>query len=80
MEVPVVMPPLGDAAGELLLGRWHKIVGADVVKGEPLFEVETDKVDVTVEALASGVLSRIELAKGEAAEIGQTIAFLEVEE
>jgi pyruvate/2-oxoglutarate dehydrogenase complex dihydrolipoamide acyltransferase (E2) component len=75
-EIDVVMPPLGDAAGELVVSAWLHSVGDEVTKGEALFQVETDKVEVTVEALDSGTLGRILTGEGEAAEVGQAIAVL----
>lgn len=77
METPVVMPPLGDAAGELVLNKWFKTPGEAVQKGDMLFEVATDKVEVGVEALASGTLARVLLGEGEEAEAGDVIAYIE---
>jgi pyruvate/2-oxoglutarate dehydrogenase complex dihydrolipoamide acyltransferase (E2) component len=71
---------MGDAAGELILAEWFKVVGDPVRKGEPLFAVETDKTTVTVEALASGVLSGILVQAGEPATEGQPIAHISVRE
>lgn len=79
MRVEVVMPPLGDAAGELILSRWFKQVGDRVAKGESFFEVETDKVEVGVEALDTGVVAELVVAEGEAAEPGAVIAYLDSE-
>lgn len=79
MREPVVMPPMGDAAGDLVLTRWLKQSGDQVTKGEHLFEVATDKVDVTVEALDSGILDELLLAEGESAEEGQTIAYIQTQ-
>jgi pyruvate dehydrogenase E2 component (dihydrolipoamide acetyltransferase) len=77
MDVPVVMPPMGDAAGELVLNRWFKAPGDRVDKGEPFFEVATDKVEVAVEALDSGTLTSLIVGEGESAEPGQVIAYLD---
>jgi pyruvate/2-oxoglutarate dehydrogenase complex dihydrolipoamide acyltransferase (E2) component len=77
MDVPVVMPPLGDGAGDLVLNHWFKALGDQVIKGEPFFEVGTDKVDVAVEVLDSGRVSQILLAEGASAEEGQTIAYID---
>lgn len=77
MEEPVVMPPMGDAAGELVLNHWFKAAGDTVAKGEPFFEVATDKVEVAVEALDSGTVTQLLLAEGEEAEAGQTIAYID---
>lgn len=76
-RIEVVMPPMGDAAGELVVERWLKAAGDEVAKGEPLFEVGTDKVEVSVEALDSGRLVDICVHEGEVADEGQIIAYLE---
>jgi pyruvate/2-oxoglutarate dehydrogenase complex dihydrolipoamide acyltransferase (E2) component len=80
MEEPVVMPPMGDAAGELVLNQWFKAPGDTINRGEPLFEVATDKVEVAVEALSTGTVTRLLVAEGEAAEAGQTIAYIDAGE
>lgn len=77
MREPVVMPPMGDAAGELILSRWFKSAGEQVSKGEPFFEVATDKVEVSVEALDTGTVAELLLAEGKPAEEGQTIAYID---
>src|SRR5476649_2838486 len=55
--------------------KWLKSEGDTVTKGEPLFEIDTDKVTQEVEADYGGVLLKIELASGEAP-VGQTIAWI----
>jgi pyruvate dehydrogenase E2 component (dihydrolipoamide acetyltransferase) len=55
--------------------KWLKSEGEQVEKGEPLFEVDTDKVTQEVESDFSGVLLKIALAEGEAP-VGQTIAWI----
>ena len=77
MEVAVVMPPMGDAAGDLVLALWHKAPGDRVEKGEPLFDVATDKVDMSVESLYAGTLTRIVCAEGQSAVEGETIAYID---
>jgi 2-oxoglutarate dehydrogenase E2 component (dihydrolipoamide succinyltransferase) len=79
MELAVVMPPMGDAPGELVLSRWFKGPGDHVAKGEPLFEVTTEKVDVAIESLYTGTVTRLLLAEGEAAAEGATIALIQAE-
>jgi pyruvate/2-oxoglutarate dehydrogenase complex dihydrolipoamide acyltransferase (E2) component len=73
-DVVVVMPPLGDGSGELILESWLRAVGDAVHKGDPLFSVETDKTSVVVEALATGILAEILVGTGEAAAEGEPIA------
>jgi pyruvate/2-oxoglutarate dehydrogenase complex dihydrolipoamide acyltransferase (E2) component len=77
MDIAVVMPPMGDAPGDLVLSRWHKRPGDAVVKGEPLFEVATEKADVAVESLYTGTLTRLLLAEGESAAEGAIIAYIQ---
>jgi pyruvate dehydrogenase E2 component (dihydrolipoamide acetyltransferase) len=55
--------------------RWLKSEGEPVQKGEPLFELDTDKVTQEVEAEAAGVLLKIAVAEGEVP-VGQTVAFI----
>jgi pyruvate dehydrogenase E2 component (dihydrolipoamide acetyltransferase) len=55
--------------------KWLKSEGDTVEKGEPLFEVDTDKVTQEVESDFSGVLLKIALQEGEAP-VGQTIAYI----
>src|SRR5258707_3516287 len=55
--------------------KWLKAEGEPVQKGEPLYELDTDKVTQEVEAEASGVLLRISVREGEV-EVGRTIAVI----
>src|SRR5947208_12522062 len=55
--------------------KWLKSEGEQVEKGEPLFEIDTDKVTQEVESDFSGVLLKIALPEGEAP-VGQTIAWI----
>jgi pyruvate dehydrogenase E2 component (dihydrolipoamide acetyltransferase) len=55
--------------------KWLKAEGEPVEKGEPLYELDTDKVTQEVEAEASGVLLKIAIPEGEV-EVGRTIAFI----
>jgi pyruvate dehydrogenase E2 component (dihydrolipoamide acetyltransferase) len=58
--------------------KWLKSEGEAVEKGEPLYELDTDKVTQEVEAEASGVLLRIAIREGEV-DVGRTIAFIGAE-
>src|SRR5436305_11929599 len=55
--------------------KWLKSPGDTVEKGEPLFEIDTDKVTQEVESDYAGVLLKITLEAGEAP-VGQTIAYI----
>jgi pyruvate dehydrogenase E2 component (dihydrolipoamide acetyltransferase) len=70
----VIMPKMGDAMEEGTLLRWLKQVGDEVEAGEPIAEIETDKVSLEIEAAESGVLSQILAPEGATVPIGTAIA------
>ncbi len=74
--IEVIMPKLGLTMEEGTIIRWLKAEGEKVVKGEPLFEVQTDKVNMEVEAPASGILGKILAAEGETVPVVQVIAYI----
>jgi pyruvate/2-oxoglutarate dehydrogenase complex dihydrolipoamide acyltransferase (E2) component len=74
--VDVEFPRLADTLVEGIVKSWLKNVGDPVRKGEPLFEVETDKVNTEVESPYDGVLAEILVAEGELAQVGQLLARL----
>jgi pyruvate dehydrogenase E2 component (dihydrolipoamide acetyltransferase) len=71
----VKLPRLGQGMESGTVRKWLKSEGDTVEKGEPLFEVDTDKVTQEVESDFSGVLLKIALQEGEAP-VGQTIAWI----
>jgi pyruvate dehydrogenase E2 component (dihydrolipoamide acetyltransferase) len=75
MATEVILPRLGQGMETGTIVRWLKSEGEAVAKGEPLFELDTDKVTQEVEAEASGVLLRIAIAEGEVP-VGETVAFI----
>ncbi len=79
MKKDVVIPRLGssDESNEVKILRWLKRKGATVQKGEPLLEVETDKVNVEIEAPESGLLSEIRVGEGEVAAFNSVVAIIE---
>jgi len=74
----VKLPRLGQGMESGTIVRWLKSEGEQVAKGEPLYELDTDKVTQEVEAEASGVLLKIAVPEGEV-EVGRTIAFIGAE-
>jgi pyruvate dehydrogenase E2 component (dihydrolipoyllysine-residue acetyltransferase) len=70
------MPALEMAQESGRIVRWLKAEGDSVVKGEPLMEIETDKVTVDVEAPANGVLAGIRAQEGQDVPVGETVAYL----
>jgi len=71
----VILPRLGQGMESGTIIRWLKSEGEPVEKGEPLFELDTDKVTQEVEAEAAGVLLKIAVSEGEVP-VGQTVAFI----
>lgn len=74
MAHDIIMPALGMAQDTGLLVAWRKAPGDKVAAGEPLFEVETDKATMEVEAAFAGYLSAVTAAEGEDVPVGQVIA------
>jgi pyruvate dehydrogenase E2 component (dihydrolipoamide acetyltransferase) len=74
----VILPRLGQGMESGTIVRWLKSEGEAVEKGDPLFELDTDKVTQDVEAEADGVLLKIAIAEGEVP-VGQTVAFIGAE-
>jgi pyruvate dehydrogenase E2 component (dihydrolipoamide acetyltransferase) len=75
MATQVILPRLGQGMESGTIVRWLKSEGEPVQKGEPLFEVDTDKVTQEVEAESAGVLLKIAISEGEVP-VGQTVAFI----
>src|SRR6266487_898417 len=71
----VTLPRLGQGMESGTIVRWLKSEGDPVEKGEPLYELDTDKVTQEVEAEASGVLLKIAVDEGEVP-VGRTIAVI----
>lgn len=76
MHVEVVIPEIGEAGMELTFVRWYHEEGAFVEEGEPLFEVDTNKTTLEVEAVASGYLGALRVSEGDSVEPQQVIAVL----
>jgi len=73
MATEIKLPRLGQGMESGTIVKWLKAEGESVEKGEPLYELDTDKVTQEVEADASGVLLKIAVPEGEV-EVGTTIA------
>jgi len=72
----VIMPKMGDAMTEGKVLKWRKRAGDAVRAGEPIVEIETDKVNVDLEAEESGTLLEIVVPEGQSAPIGARIAVI----
>ena len=76
MAKVVVMPKLGLTMTEGTVSKWLKKVGDEVKQGEPLFDVETDKLTNTIEASASGVLRHLFVEDGTTVPVLEKVAII----
>jgi len=72
----VTMPQLGETVADGTVTKWFKKVGDVVVKGEPLFEVSTDKVDTEIPSPTNGVLTAILVDEGVTVDVGTVLAVI----
>jgi len=76
MASRVLMPKGSDTMTEGKVLKWLKNEGEQVANGDPLVEIETDKVDMEVESMASGVLRKVLVSAGETVPVGQMLAVI----
>ncbi len=72
----VFMPQLGETVADGTVTKWFKQVGDTVTRGEPLFEVATDKVDTEIPAQADGVLTEVLVPEGTTVDVGTRLAVI----
>jgi len=73
----IVVPELGESVVEARVARWLKKEGDRVELGEPLVELETEKVDLEVNADKGGVLASIKRQEGEDVKIGELLGVVD---
>ncbi len=76
MAIEIKVPSVGESITSGILGVWNKPDGAYVKSGEPIFEIETDKVTAEVVAESSGQLKHLVKA-GDTVQIGQVVASID---
>ncbi|HEX6711054.1 MAG TPA: dihydrolipoamide acetyltransferase family protein [Rubrobacter sp.] len=72
----VIMPKMGDAMEEGTLLKWLKSEGDEVSEGDPIAEIETDKVTMELEAEDAGTLAQLIASEGQDVPVGEAIAFI----
>ena len=72
----VIMPKQGLQMTEGYITKWLKAEGDNVTEGEPLFEMETDKLTITIDSSFSGVLLKIIRGEGEQVPITEPIGVI----
>ena len=77
-EFKIIIPALGESITEATIGKWIKNEGDNVNKGEPVVEIETDKVTQELYAEKQGTLTKIFFKYEEEVKIGETIGIIEI--
>ena len=77
MATNIVVPELGESVVEARVAKWLKQAGDTVSAGEPLVELETEKIDLEVSADRAGVLANIKHQEGADVKVGEVLAVLE---
>lgn len=75
MPIEVIMPKVDMDMASGVISAWHVEIGTAVAKGDPLFEIETDKAAMEVEAQSNGILHH-RVAEGTEVAIGQPVGWL----
>lgn len=72
--IPVVMPQPGETITEAVLVRWHRKPGELVEAGTRLFEIETEKAAIDIDAVSTGLLADLLVAAGQSVAVGAPLA------
>jgi 2-oxoglutarate dehydrogenase E2 component (dihydrolipoamide succinyltransferase) len=77
MASNIVVPEVGESIVDARIAKWLRHEGDVVAAGDPLVELETDKIDLEVSAPQAGVLSRIARQDGEDVKVGEVLGVIE---
>ncbi len=80
MDAKILVPSMGESIIEATVVHWFKKVGDQVVIGEPLLELETNKANLDVGSEHSGTLTSIEKPEGQDVRVGETLGVIAVGE
>src|SRR5689334_23972094 len=77
MPANIVVPEVGESIVDARVAKWLRREGETVAVGDPLVELETDKIDVEVSAPQAGVLKRIDRKDGDDVKVGEVLGVIE---
>jgi 2-oxoglutarate dehydrogenase E2 component (dihydrolipoamide succinyltransferase) len=77
MPANIVVPEVGESIVDARVAKWLRKEGDVVSVGDPLVELETDKIDLEVPAPQGGVLSRIDRKDGEDVKVGEVLGMID---
>src|SRR6478672_8184104 len=80
MSANIVVPEVGESIVDARVAKWLKKEGDLVAAGDPLVELETDKIDLEVAAPQAGVLSRIAHRDGADVKVGEVLGVIDAAE
>ena len=73
----ILVPEMGESIVEATVGQWFKEEGESVVEGEPIVELETDKVNLEVPASGNGVLEKIVCVEGDVVSVSDVLGIVQ---
>jgi 2-oxoglutarate dehydrogenase E2 component (dihydrolipoamide succinyltransferase) len=77
MPANIVVPEVGESIVDARIAKWLRQEGDVVAAGDPLVELETDKIDLEVSAPQAGVLARITRKDGDDVKVGEVLGVIE---
>src|SRR5262245_10784970 len=77
MPANIVVPEVGESIVDARVAKWLRKEGESVAAGDPLVELETDKIDLEVSAPQAGVLSRIARKDGDDVKVGEVLGSID---
>ncbi|MEO7273427.1 MAG: biotin/lipoyl-containing protein, partial [Vicinamibacterales bacterium] len=76
MASNIVVPEVGESIVDARIAKWLRQEGDQVAAGDPLVELETDKIDLEVSAPQAGVLAKITRQNGEDVKVGEVLGVI----
>src|SRR3982750_1122533 len=77
MPANIVGPEVGESIVDARVAKWLRKEGEAVAVGDPLVELETDKIDLEVSASQAGVLARTDRKDGDDVKVGEVLGVIE---
>jgi 2-oxoglutarate dehydrogenase E2 component (dihydrolipoamide succinyltransferase) len=77
MATNIVVPEVGESIVDARVAKWLRKEGDAVAAGDPLVELETDKIDLEVSATTAGVIARIDRQAGDDVKVGEVLGVIE---
>jgi pyruvate/2-oxoglutarate dehydrogenase complex dihydrolipoamide acyltransferase (E2) component len=77
MPTNIVVPEVGESIVDARVAKWLRKEGDAVAAGDPLVELETDKIDLEVSATTAGVIARIDRRDGDDVKVGEVLGVIE---